>query len=43
MVACCWMIKMGFVGAGAESEEGVGEATMKTVERVIDVIRKRRR
>ncbi|ORY48828.1 hypothetical protein BCR35DRAFT_310840 [Leucosporidium creatinivorum] len=41
LVACCWLIKMAFVGAG--EEEGGGEGrTMRVVERVIEVIRKRR-
>ena len=40
MVACCWMIKIGFVRA-SEGEGIVG--AMKVMERVIDVIRRRRR
>lgn len=47
LVACCWMLKMGFVGAGPSTEEEEGEDEtrdpMRTVERVIEVIRKRRR
>ena len=43
LVACCWMIKMGFVGAGVPSAQAGAADPMRTVERVIEVIRKRRR
>jgi protein tyrosine phosphatase len=48
LVACCWMLKMGLIGGASEEgeREGAdldGERAMRVVERVIEVIRKRRR
>ncbi|KAK4057005.1 hypothetical protein OIO90_001905 [Microbotryomycetes sp. JL221] len=40
LVACCWLIKMGIVGGDAS--ELINENPMRVVERVIDVIRRRR-
>ncbi|KAK4052472.1 hypothetical protein OIV83_002274 [Microbotryomycetes sp. JL201] len=40
LVACCWLIKMGIVGG--EGHEMMREQPMRVVERVIDVIRRRR-
>lgn len=39
LVACCWMLKMGLISFDA----GAAEESMHVVERVIDVIRRRRR
>lgn len=46
LVACCWMLKMGLVDVGSGSGHAGGSACfepMEVVERVIEVIRKRRR
>ncbi|KAM0790596.1 hypothetical protein ACM66B_004461 [Microbotryomycetes sp. NB124-2] len=40
LVACCWLVKMGIVGG--DGHEIVQEHPMRVVERVIDVVRRRR-
>lgn len=42
-IACCWMLKCGFVGGfGIEDEQRGENDSLRIVERVIDIIRKRR-